>query len=103
MHVPARRLCDLCRNEIDTSRPFPTMTYPLDQADLQLLAPPAPASRSDVFPGIAFVVWPGTANTYSFEFCRDCIDGILPMLKDLKTDYIRRWMEDRQRRQRESA
>lgn len=93
MIVPSKRFCDLCKNPIDTSRPFTTMTYPLSDSDRELLAPTAPSTA--IFPGIRALLANISIESYAFEFCQPCVDGILPMLNALKTEYLRRYVESR--------
>lgn len=38
-----------------------------------------------------------------FEFCRPCVDGILPMLGELKNEYLKRLVADREQRARKEA
>lgn len=99
--MPARRLCDLCKNDIDTSRAYPVLSYPLDPQDLRVLEPRIEASPGEVL-GLSRLLG-GRPALYQFEFCRDCIDGILPMLSDLKSEYVRRLVDERDRRAKELA
>jgi len=97
VRIPEKRLCDLCKQEIDLSRPFPTLHYPLDSRDLELITPKREAPRGDVF-GLSTMLWGSTPNSYQFELCRGCVDGFLPMLSELKTDYIKRLVAEREKR-----
>lgn len=98
MILPSKRLCDLCKIDIAEGSPFIQLLYPLDRDDLVGLYP----SRPDQPPGTIFgdisVMVGQRANTYQFEICLPCGDGILPMLASLKREYIQRFVEDRRRR-----
>jgi hypothetical protein len=97
VRIPEKRLCDLCKNEIDLTRAYPTLTYPLDLADFELLMAPGTEPRREILMGLTRAV-PGQATCYQFDLCRGCVDGFLPMLADLKTEFIRRFIEERERR-----
>jgi hypothetical protein len=103
--IPGKRVCDLCRNEIPAGVKFPTMNYPLDREDVRrLLEPKASGNGLDIFSGMRAFAQASRSEAVQFEFCRSCVDGILPMLPDLKTRIIHEMVEHRARaREQEEA
>lgn len=99
MIIPQKRLCDLCKNEIPSTDRHSTMSYPLDHHDIELLAPKVDGTGREVFPGLRLVTF-AKPETFLFEFCRGCVDGILPMLAELKTEKIKTFVDDRVRQRR---
>lgn len=47
MHIPEKRVCDLCRSEL--IGPYVVMSYPLDQADRDMLLVPLKADMPEQF------------------------------------------------------
>jgi hypothetical protein len=97
VRIPEKRLCDLCKQELDLTRPFPTLHYPLDRQDLDLIAPKREAQRGEIF-GLSVMRLDLTPSIYQFDLCRGCVDGFLPMIAELKTDYIKRLVAEREKR-----
>lgn len=100
MIKPATRHCDLCTNEINRGKAFASLNYPLDRSDAELIRAegmsPAPPS---IF-GLAMQM--PMPSHYQFEICRPCVDGLLPMLDELKRKYLEQHAIER-RRQLEAA
>src|SRR5437763_3075256 len=95
MHIPEKRECDLCHTEL--TGPYVVMSYPLDQADREPLA----AQLSKAMPGpmaILAGMFDATPKSWRFDFCRGCADGFMPMLAELKTQAVKTWLAERQRR-----
>jgi hypothetical protein len=92
MRIPEKRICDLCRNEIAPGEPVIAMSYPLDPQDVEMAAAMLPMSP---IPGVLGVMHIPRPDRYLFEFCRPCTDGILPMLVDLKTEFLRQHLAER--------
>jgi hypothetical protein len=67
------------------------ITYPLDPADYAALQPVEPPPS---LLGLGGLVVPRNSS-YIFEVCRPCVDGILPMLASLKTEYLQRLVDER--------
>jgi hypothetical protein len=92
MHIPDKRVCDLCRSEL--TGPYVVMSYPLDEADR---APLVEAMRADLpeplrmFERLIDV----TPKSWRFDFCRGCADGFMPMLAELKTAAVKAWLAER--------
>jgi hypothetical protein len=99
MMLPGKRLCDLCKNEIPAHVRYLSMSYPLDRNDHQLLEPAAATADRDVFPGLRILTFV-KPEVFVFEFCRACVDGILPMLAELKTEAIKRLVNERTQHRR---
>ena len=99
MIIPSKRFCDLCKNEIAEGQLFCALTYPIDQADRELFA--GSKAGRELFPNIRQLLQFNANAAVSLEICRPCIDAILPMVSELKTDAIRRMVADRMRLVRE--
>jgi len=94
MQVPEKRLCDLCKGEL--TGVYIVLTYPLDESDrARVRAQLPPAQHPLTLLGLAF---DATPHSWRFDFCRGCVDGLIPMLGDLKTSAIKNWLDERQRR-----
>lgn len=91
MHIPEKRICDLCK--ADLTGPSVTMYYPLDDTDRQQIDAHVPAAFRTL--GRLFDVGP---RAWRFDFCRGCVEGLFPMLADLKTSAVRAWLLERDRR-----
>ena len=101
MIVPGKRLCDLCSNEIPSGVAHARLSYPLQPHDRELLWPARETPIGSILGDLnALGLQPAE---YMFEFCRACVDGVLPMLAELKSSYIRRLVEERRRRATESV
>jgi hypothetical protein len=73
------------------------MSYPLDQVDRDALAKELSGSMPGpiaIFAGM-FDMAP---KTWRFDFCRGCADGFMPMLAELKTQAVKTWLAERQRK-----
>lgn len=95
MNIPAKTICDLCQNEIDPGKPHPRLSYPLDAGERERYARSCTASLPKSILDIAVVVTP---DLYVFDLCLGCVEGILPMLADLKRAAIDRLIQERSRR-----
>lgn len=93
MRIPEKRLCDLCRLEL--TGPHVRMAYPLDDADRALIQAHIPAPPPTL---LHLMFMTASPDSWSFEFCRGCAEGFMPMLADLKTQAIKGWLEERARR-----
>lgn len=95
MHIPEKQVCDLCKAEL--TGPSTVMTYPLDETDRAtirgLMLPPS--APNALILGRLFDVAP---HSWHFDFCRGCVDGLIPMLAELKTQAIAAWRDQHQRR-----
>lgn len=109
MNHPGKTECDLCHNEIPSGVKHAAIAVPLtkdDRAELmrevERMMPQAPPHN--IF-GAMMTPENMTPNVWQFEVCMDCIYGILPMLRKLKTEQIahilRRKAEARERAQRQ--
>ena len=84
--IPARRQCDLCKNDIPVATPCARLTYPLESSELARLidgAQHAAATARLLTGGIIHV-----PQAYLFDICLGCTDGVLPMLADLKAQFL---------------
>lgn len=94
MHIPEKRVCDLCRGELTGA--YVKMSYPLSEADstalTQKIDMPGP------FGAILGGMIQSVPQSWRFDFCRGCADGFMPMLEELKTHAVKTWLEERQRR-----
>lgn len=95
MHIPEKRVCDLCQSEL--TGPYVVMSYPLDQVDREPLLTALRADLPESFRLLGSLVDP-TPKSWRFDFCRGCADGFMPMLADLKTAAVRRWVAEREQR-----
>jgi len=93
MRIPEKRFCDLCKVEL--TGPHVRMAYPLDQADRDRILKEIPPPPKSIF---GFMVAVTAPDSWSFEFCRGCVDGFLPMLSELKSTVIQQLLEERRRR-----
>jgi hypothetical protein len=94
--TPGKRCCDLCKNEIQSGERYCPMSYPLSRGDKQLFHDASPKREGySVLGDLGSMLGSQVPDAYQFEFCRACIDGILPMLSDLKSEYLKRWFESR--------
>lgn len=101
MIIPAKRQCDLCKNNIPEGRHFCQVLYPLDPQDKAALG----IRRPEQFDSILGDLHQARLEsaTYQFEMCRECVDALLPMLSNLKSEYIQRFADERRRRTAETA
>lgn len=95
MHIPEKRLCDLCQNEL--TAPYVAMSYPLDQTDRESLIGPMKADMPEPFRILGGMI-DVTPKSWRFDFCRGCADGFMPMLAELKTAAVTRWLADREKK-----
>jgi len=94
MQIPAKRVCDLCQSELTGA--FVIMSYPLDTADREPLAAAFQASMPEPFRMLGQLM-DATPSSWRFDFCRGCADGFMPMLADLKTAAVKRWLAEQAR------
>lgn len=98
MRIPEKRLCDLCRNELVPGEQVIGLNYPLDAQDVDLFLPRSGVTIHEMLPGLSRIPFVAKPNAFIFEICRPCIDAILPMLKELKTELLRDQLAERDRR-----
>jgi hypothetical protein len=87
MHIPDKRVCDLCRSEL--TGPYVVMSYPLVEAMRADLPEPL-----RMFERMIDV----TPKSWRFDFCRGCADGFMPMLAELKTAAVKAWLAEREKK-----
>ena len=87
MRVPAETLCDLCQGEL--TAPAVELHYPLDLADQAFISSSVREQVQQLDALNRLLLDVALPRTYRFDICRGCIDGLLPMLADLKTTGIR--------------
>lgn len=99
MKHPGKLECDLCRNEIPRGIKHSTITIPLSKSDRAMVAeemrkhaPPAPTHNIFGSPLDPMAMAP---EAWSFEICVGCVDGLMPMLRELKTTQIKHILDDR--------
>jgi hypothetical protein len=99
MKNPGTTDCDLCRNEIPRGIRHATVSVPLAKGDKALVAeemrkhgpkPPAHSIFGAMVDPNAMV-----PEFWQFEVCMGCVDGLMPMLRDLKTKQITHILNDR--------
>ena len=101
MIEPSVRKCDLCKEVIPPGRPYCALHYPLSRDDREKLTK-AMQEQLGRMPGTILHLMPVAAmipGAYAFELCVGCVDGFLPDLAGMKSDYIRNMIN----RQREKA
>jgi hypothetical protein len=99
--------CDLCKNTIDQEQAWPLILYPLDDVDKRRIrddveAAFGPLSGNPMFGMIAPMLGSLIPDRWKLEVCRGCIDGIVPQLRELKTEQIiakARQLAERRKRQ----
>jgi hypothetical protein len=99
MKHPGTTECDLCHTTIPQGIKHAAIVVPLTKGDREELkqeilrdAPKIP--MQNVF-GFQFDAERMTPEVWQFEVCMGCIDGILRMLKTLKTEQIKHILRQR--------
>lgn len=95
MHIPEKRVCDLCRNDLTGA--YIVMSFPLDAVDRQALSAQVEAQMPEPFRILRGMFDP-TPKSWRFDFCRGCADGFMPMLADLKAQAIKTWLAEQEKR-----
>lgn len=95
MRIPSKRLCDLCHAEL-TRQTRVAMTYPLDAEDTRRVRTARATTPPPSLFGLA--IERAVPALYEFEFCLGCVEGLLPMLGELKRQRIKEILEERNRR-----
>lgn len=98
MKHPGKTECDLCHNEIPRGVKCAGIGIPLSKDDRALfikeIERDLPKPEHNIFGGM--ITAERIAPEYwSFEVCVSCIDGILPMLRELKTEQITHILRER--------
>lgn len=89
--------CDLCKQKIDHTKPFPQLIYPFTDDEVQKLAS-ALAERLPLPPSVLGLGIIPVERFHKFHFCQGCVDGFMPMLEELKKLAFRAQLDDLEKR-----
>jgi hypothetical protein len=99
MKHPGKIECDLCHNEIPRGVKHAGIVIPLSKDDRDMfikeIQRDMPKMEHNIFGGMMTAERMAPAY-WSFEVCVSCIDGILPMLRELKTEQIQNILRERE-------
>lgn len=95
--LPATFVCDLCKNALDASEPFPTLEYPFSQDDLRDIVETITGQFSQAHQFLGLVPIPAR---HQFHFCKSCVDNFLPMADAMKALAVSLQKDEWQQRRR---
>jgi hypothetical protein len=95
---PSTISCDLCQNQIDTKKPWPTLSYPLPADLRQRIEDEATSSTNAQFARIFPMMIAMVPDHYRLDICKGCIDGLLPQINETVRLRVIAFMRERAER-----